>query len=203
MTVRVDDQQWEAPKLELAIKTKHRFRFMMPVSAGVTRQPVTGNDLLGLLGVATSATGVTSIVAAVKIHSITIRVPNYASSIASQFASVFWDGQTYQAPSIPSEVAMSMAKPAVVVSQPPPQSDASFWITYGSRAATIFRLTAPQLSVIDLNCTIILQNATLLQEGGILTYVSSGLTAGQVYFGMLDKNTGTPKITPVEVTYYG
>lgn len=182
-----------------AINAYPSFRktFRFSVGTGITNQPVIGYDLLGLLGVATSTTGVRSIVAGVKIHSISIWASNSGTNQSTP--DVFWAGD-YQKPQKKLDTSIGSAEPAYVRVVPPPNSTASFWISYGVGAGTKFTITAPVGALVDLDAEIVLSN------GGVtptIVYVSSGLTLGDVVFGPLDHNTGTPRLIPVDVTYYG
>ncbi len=171
------------------------FRFL--VSNGVTNQPVIGYDLMGLLAVATSAAGATSILSAVKIHSCSIWVSNVANATA--FPDVFWTG-SYAKPQKTLDISSGSSQPAYVRSVPPAGSDAAMWCSYQTGSATKMTLTAPANAIVDLDCSVIMTNYGV---NPVVGYTSSGLTAGGVFFGPLDHNTGTPKIIPLDVTYYG
>ncbi len=171
------------------------FRFL--VGNGVTNQPVIGYDLLGLLAVATSPSGATSILSAVKIHSCSIWVSNVANATA--FPDVFWTG-SYAKTQKTIDISTGSSVPAHVRSVPPVGSDAAMWCSYQTGAATKLTLTCPANSVVDLDCSVIMTNFGV---NPVVGYTSTGLTAGGVFFGPLDHNTGVPKIIPLDVTYYG
>ncbi len=174
-----------------------RMNFRFNCSQAVTDQPIYGYDLLGLIGAATSATGVTGIVAGVKIHQIRIY---YGSNSGSSVGLVWADANNK--PMLKSDTLVGTAEPATFAAIPPKNSGAAFWHSYAERAQTIFTLTAPLSAIIDVMCTIVLTNGT--KTGSVQTYVSSGLTAGLLYLGPLDKQTGAPKIFPVApAAYYG
>lgn len=184
------------------LSLRKTFRFSNGVN-GITAQPVTVGDLLGLVGTATSATGVTSNLAAVKIQRITIRTPSTSQS--NNAPSLQWLGSFYSDPRIMNEGALGSAFPTVLSEAPPPASDAAMWIEKAQGSSTIIvSVTAPQGSVIDLDCIIKFANAANVTLQSPLTYVSSGLTTGYTYFGCLDKNTASPKIIPYgPISYYG
>lgn len=72
-----------------------------------------------------------------------------------------------------------------------------------SAGTTICNITAPANSIIDLVAHVVLQNGQALGALTPITYSSSGLTLGYVYYGELDKNSGAAKFVPIEVGYYG
>ncbi len=197
---RGQSEPLQPPKVDLSVKFRHVFRFSN--SSGATNQPVAVADLLGLLAVATGATAITSIISAIKIQKLVIRTP--AAAAGQVTPAVQWLGLTYENPSVMSQTALGTADPTVLVSRPPKMADSSFWITKSMTAGTtICSVSAPQNSVIDLHATLFLTNAQTLTGQTPVTYSSSGLTAGYLYFGELDKNSGSAKFIPVQVSYYG
>ncbi len=183
------------PRINAALKVKHVFRFI--AQSGIVDTPVYGYDMLGLNAIATSATGASSAIAAVKIH----RVRGWCAGTTAQTVGINWQGP-YAEPSLITNTAMGTAEPGRFDEAPPPGSAASFWVSYSERANVLFTLTGPTAMEVDVVCTVILNNATKLAS--IVTYVSSGLTAGLIYFGPLDKQTGAPKLLPAApAVYYG
>ncbi len=183
------------PRINAAVKSKHVFRFI--AQSGLVDTPIYGYDLLGLQAVSTSATGANSMIASVKIH----RVKGWCGGTTSQTIGINWQGP-YAEPTLISDTVVGTAEPGRFNEIPPPGSAASFWVSYAERANVICTLTGPTSMIVDVHCTIVLNNATKL--GSLVAYVSSGLTAGQIYFGPLDKQTGAPKLLPAApAVYYG
>ncbi len=188
------------PKIEGTIRSQHTFRFSANASLAAT--PVAGYDLLGLAAMATSSTGATSLLAAVRIRRVELWAPAIAGG--QNALNINWVGNTFQQPRRMVDTAMNSAIPGYSSSTPPAGSDASMWVGYPQRSTTYFTLDGPTSSVVDIHVEIVLNNASLLgSAGGVPTYTSSGLVVGQVYFGQLDKNSGSPHLIPVGMSYYG
>lgn len=190
---------WVAPKRDLAIRVGHTFRFQN--TAGTTNVQVQVKDLLGLVAAATAATTLTSCLCAIKLSRVTVRTPAAAAAFAAP--TIQWNGLNYESPQYLNEVSLGTAEPAVLVSKPPRGSDPSFWLSQATGASTVvFIISAPVNSITDVECTVIFQNASTLGNIAPLTYTgSSGLTAGYVYFGNLDRSASS-QFTPVQVNRY-
>ncbi len=188
------------PKIQATIQSSHVFRYA--ASGALSSRAVAGYDLLGMVGVATSATGVSSILAGVRIKRVDLWVP--ASQSSQNTLNINWVGSTFQRPERFVDSAINSAIPGHISSRPPAGSDASQWIGYAQRNTTYFTVDGPTATVMDVSVEIVLNNSQLLGgAGGIPTYTSSGLTSGTLYFGPLDKNTGSPTLIPVGMAYYG
>lgn len=175
---------------------QHTFRFN--VSNAITVEPVYGYDMLGLIAAATSATGATSVISAVRLKQVIL----YSSGTNAASLGIIWAGG-HSVPSMMSTTVLGTAEPAMMVYVPPPESEASFPISYNERANTYFTITAPTGTIIDVVVDFLLANGVVTSPAYV-TYVSSGLVTGQLYYGPLDKQTGAPKIFPVApVSYYG
>ncbi len=188
------------PKIKATIQTHHVFRFA--ASGALSQRAVAGYDLLGMVGVATSATGVTSLLAGVRIKRVDLWAP--ASQSSQNTLNVNWVGNTFQRPERYVDTAINSAVPGHICSYPPPGTDASQWIGYAQRSTTYFTVDGPTASIVDVSVEIVFNNSQLLgSPGGYPTYTSSGLTTGIAYYGPLDKNTGSPVLIPVGMAYYG
>ncbi len=187
------------PSRDLRLAGIHTFRFKN--TTGVTDRAVDRTDLLGLLGTATSASAVASLFESVKIHRIDLWTIGANSTSTTQSVAVKWSGLAsgQDWPELVSTTTLGVAQPSHLTSSPPPGSLASFCISKAT-AGTIFTITAPANTIIDLRCSFVMQNA---QSSAIVSYVSSGLTAGFCVFGPLDHASGTPVFIPELVTYYG
>ncbi len=183
-------------RLVVSMSGSHVFRF---VSSGLSTTTVTNVDILGLLGVATSATGVTALFASARVRQITMYAPSSSTSVLAM--DVTWKGMNYVKPVRTSDVALCSTQPGMVRSRPPKGADAGNWFSFAAGTQTLFLISGPATITVDVHVDYVLANATAL--GTVATYVSSGLTAGYVYFGYLDKNTGAPKLIPSDVVGYG
>lgn len=182
----------------LYIGGTHIFKFTVP-SGGVTNQPVTGYDLLGLQGVAISSTGVNSMFASVRMLRARVRCQSALTN--TPVVNWTWYGQQDSAQGY-YDIAMGAkdnADTGWLV--PPAHSSASFWVDYSLRANTFALVTAPVTSEVELEVEYVNLNAAV--NGTTIAFVSSGLTVGGQYFGPLDHQTGSPKIIPSLVSYYG
>ncbi len=185
-------------KFDTSVMVTHRFRYSANGALALT--PVTGLDLLGAIGVATSATGITNALAAVRIKSVEAWCPATSGAISLD---VIFLGSSYVAPHRTSDVSMGYTVPSHVKCVPTPGSEPSLWISYNNRNATYFTINGPSATTVDVVLDIIYMNGGVLSNGNVITYVTSGVTAGLIYFGPLDKNTGSPKLIPSDVAYYG
>jgi len=195
----MEDDGNVAPMRDLAVRTGHTFRFQN--TAGTTNVQIQVKDLLGMMATATAATTLTALFCAIKIKRITIRTPAAAAAFAAP--TVQWNGLNYEAPAYNNKVILSSAGEARLISRPPRNSDPSFWISQATGATTVVMIiTAPVNSITDLDVTFIIQNGTTLGNIAPLTYSSSsGLTAGYVYYGNLDRSASS-QFTPVQVNRY-
>ncbi len=192
----------EPPKVCLTPASRLTFRFQ--AGAGLTLAPIGNQDLVGLLGVATAATTVTSLIASVRIRSVTVYTAANTASNAN--VEVLWIGNQQRVDERFNTATVGSALPAKVVSRPPPMSDCSKWIDGAISNFTVMKLTLPTGSILDLDCDIRYHNQTVYYTPVAYTG-SSGLTTGYCYFGPLDRTTSgalNAKLIPTGgVVYYG
>lgn len=191
----------QPPVVNLVVGLTHTFRFS--TSSAQTGYNVEAQDLLGLMGVATSATGVMSLLAAVRIKRV--RIWSVASSAAQVNPDVSWIGSSYPEPKRLNNSTMGASLPGCLESKPPRDggADAGNWVYPSVPTREIFRIVVPAAATVDVLCDIRFQNGSALQLGVPLTYTSSGLTTGYAYFGYLDKSSGAAKLIPTDVLAYG
>ncbi len=191
----------QPPPRQLVVTISRVFRFV--TTNAQSGYNIEVQDILGLIGVATSATGVTSLFTAGRIRYVEMWAP--ASSGAQVNPDITWLGANYPEPSRFNNAVMGSATPSHIKSYPPKDgnADAGNWFVAASSTLQLVRLVVPAASVVDISVDLKMQNATALNLGNPLTYTSSGLTAGYVYFGYLDKSSGAAKLIPADVTAYG
>ncbi len=192
----------EPPRVNLTPASRMTFRFQS--GGGLTLAPIGNQDLCGLLAVATAATTLTSVVAAVRIRQV--RIYTSASTASNANVEVLWVGNQQRVDERFNTATVGSALPACVVTQPPPMSDCSKWIDGAISNFTVMKLTLPVGSILDLVCDIKYHNQIVYYSP--LTYTgSSGLTTGYLYFGPLDRTTSgalSAKLIPTGgVVYYG
>jgi len=192
----------EPPKVSLTPQCKMTFRFQ--AGSASSFDAIGSTDLVGLLGVATAATTVTSMVSAVRIRRLTIYAP--AAAGGNTNSEIIWVGNQQRVDSRYNSATVGSALPSVTSSKPPPMSDCGKWIDGSVTAFTVCKLTFPAGAIVDLKVDIKLHNQIVYYSP--VTYTgSSGLTAGYVYFGPLDRLANgalNSKLIPTGgVVYYG
>jgi hypothetical protein len=181
------------PQLKSNIVVRHTYRF---TSTSATATAITPTSLLGAAGTVcnTGNTAVACIFQSVKVNKLRMWAPPPAQgSVAT--CSVEWIGSVASQISNleVSDSSNSTATPAIVSCRPPRQSLASFWQQPGTN--TLFTLTAPVGTIIDVSLSLIMQDDDVGVPGiGIATG-----TSGLIYFLSLDPNA-THHYVPVSLT---
>lgn len=193
----------EPPRARLTCEVKNQtFRFS--AGSGLTGAAIYSTDFMGLLAVATAATTLNSIIAAVKIRRIVIY--SAAAAGANANCEVLWAGNQQRVQERFNTATVGTAIPATTVTRPPPGSDVSKWFDGSISAFVVAKITVPSASVIDLVVDFMMQNQIIYYAPNAYTG-SSGLTTGYVYYGPLDRvssGPGATKLNPLgDVVYYG
>lgn len=171
----------------LAVRRKLRFES----SAALTSAPVIVADLFDLVAMAATATSAFGVYNSVRLRGIEIWGP-MASDLKPVTVSVEYDGGNVGSPRVLfSDTSMGAMLCAHVKTRPPVRSLSSFWLTSGG--TTLFRLTAPANSVIDVDLDFVLQDGSGAQAVGAAV---AGATAGVVYVRSLNSN-GLANIPPL------
>jgi hypothetical protein len=166
-------------QLRTNIEHAHQFRF---VSSAATLTPITDTTLLASCGVAavTAVLGA-AIRTSVRVNQIEVWTPP-ASQGASATASVlFPPSQRSQAREV-TDTSVSVATPAHVRCGPPAESLCAFW-SDGSAGNTLFSLSAPAGSIIDVWVSMVDRDGTV---DAVQNAVLVGATVGEVYYTSLD-----------------
>jgi hypothetical protein len=168
----------------------HTFQFQ--ASAAVAEQPVTRQDLLNLMVVATTAANAFGIIGAVKIKKVRIWSP-ILSTFVPETVQIEWNGGLYAPSAIHSAVSEGLF-PAKLETSPPPMSSPDLWSLVGATnlAEVLFTVTAPVNSIIQLSAAIRLMDD---EPPGVVT-AGVALTVGKVYYGFLDGASATGNLVP-------
>jgi hypothetical protein len=167
------------PQFNTTLTVNHKFRFTALI-ANVS-VPISRQNLLNLIFMATSATAGDRIYSAIRLRRVTVWSPILAT-FAPQTVSIEWMGQ-YAPSNIRSDTSEG-TQPAVISSKPPKFSSTGMWGLSGSDEADIaFNLTCPVGAVIDVDVTFKLVDHEPQQTTGE-AYI--GETIGVVYYNYLD-----------------
>lgn len=169
----------------------HRFRF---TSTSATATAITPTSLLGACGAMGTVVNafVTTIADAVRVNLIEIWSPP-ASQGAAATCSVDFLGFGNSPNVEVSDTTVSVANPAHILTSPPAQSLASFWQVGG--ATTLFTITAPVGSIIDVHLSFILDDGG--EVGQAIAVATSVVQT--LYYLSLDP-VATHRYTPVSLT---
>ena len=169
------------PQIPTNVAVRHIYRFRSTSATTTVIQDTNLCDIGGAMCTVVN-TALRPLALTVKVHSVAIWAPP-ASQGAAATCSIAWTslgGNTYLQEIEVSDTTVSTAVPAHVHAKPPPGSGASVWL--GRGGVSIFWLTAPVGSVIDVDCTHVLNDTVDL---GTALGVAAG-NLGQLYWPPLD-----------------
>jgi len=166
------------------VVTAHQVLRFTATSAAASLNITLANILMACGGICTIVNStVASVASSVKLHKITIW-PASTTAGAGQNAEVLWP----ELGNITRDESKSTAIPAgvtvsdVVMERPPRASQVAFWNSSGGGGSTLFSLTCPAGSIVDVDLTWTLRNniAGVTQAG----YAAAAL--GSFYYARLD-----------------
>jgi hypothetical protein len=167
-------------QLRTNIEVKHQFRFASSSSAPTA---ITDTRLLAAAGVsAVTAVLGYSIWQSVKVNQIEIWTPPAAQGANATCSVLFPASLQSQAREV-TDTSVSVAIPAHVLVTPPRLSLCSFW--QNGSTSTLFTLTAPPGSIIDVWVSLVLDDGT---NSVPVTQTLVGATIGSIYYAPLDFN---------------
>lgn len=181
-------------QLRANLEHTHQFRF---TSTTATLTAISDTTLLAACGVcAVSAVSGAPIRYTVRLKQIEIFTPPAAQGAAAT-CSVLWPAtQRSQAREV-SDTTVSTAQPAHLVTTPPAESLAAFWVN-GSLGQGLCFISAPSGSIIDVWVQLV--DGDGASTGGS-NAVLVGATTGVVYYTCLDSLTNATGIyKPVSLT---
>ncbi len=159
----------------------HRFRFSSPTaSLGL---PILRQYLLNLVTMATTTSVQHRIIDAIKLNRVQVwSQPPVLGGVSTPIV-VEWVGN-HSPSTIHSDTAIGV-RPGFVDSVPPADSSNRWWSISGTdEGETLFKVSCPAGSVIDVTCTLRLidDEAAVLGEAG----TGGASTVGTIYFNYLD-----------------
>jgi hypothetical protein len=182
------------PQIKSNIVLSHVYRF---TSASGAAFPVTASDIIfaaGAVGTVVNTT-VSAIFASARVNRVQIWSPPSAQGAFTTCA-LEWSGSANGNNLEVSDTSVSVAVPAMINTQPPARSLASFWLTPAVVNLPVFTMTAPVGSIIDLHLSLILSDDEIApQTVGVAT-----AALGKVYYLALDNQAGTHNFPPVSLT---
>jgi hypothetical protein len=178
------------PMFSSNIRVSHKYRFE---ATGAVTSSITDSQVLASLGgiCALNTNNVTSWATSFRIKKISIWAAPPSQGAAST-CSVEWFGFGNSPAIEHSDTTLSVARNAVVHSQPPPQSLCSFW--QKATGTALFKLTCPTNSVVDLTVDYILSDDEVTQS----TATATVNVLGMVYYLPLD-GIATHLLIPVSL----
>jgi hypothetical protein len=174
----------------LVIFPARNLKLQFTLSAGVTNKNITVGNILCSMGmIASTTTNAYSMHSAVRIKSVTFWPP--AGPVTSW---LYWVGSGGNIPDqakaagVPGGITSS----AAVRFTPPKGSLASFWWDSVDSSTTLFQIDVAENAIVMVE-----GDFTTASELPTISYTSTGLTAGVVYYGFLDGHGGS--VEPVGV----
>jgi len=184
------------PQIQSNIIVSHVYRFVSNNGEAIT---VSSLNLLGAAGVmgTVANTDVQTIFASVKVHSVTMWGTVTAGD--SFTVSCEWEGAagTIINNAEASDTSTSVAYPAYLFTRPPKRSSAEFWMP--ANGTTVFTLTAPSGTIIDVHMSLISQDDDDGQSLANYKIPVSSCTVGTSYYLALDGPASNEYI-PVSLT---
>lgn len=192
------------PQLLATIKTGHRFRFVANGEAG-SSSTITAQDLLDLLCMAVTPSSAYALLDGVKLKEIEVWSANSQGNITNTCEVEFVNdmGGFGASGATMSDCAIGVTNIAHVCARPPKTSLAGNWVnTFEDNSGDnanpkLFRLTCPQGSIVDVVCSLSLQDNDVARSvaGSVV-----GATAGFFYYRYLD-STSAKTLVPISANY--
>jgi hypothetical protein len=180
-------------QLSTNIVYHHVFRYTS-TNGGLTY--VTDTDLIQASGaLCSSATAAYRIAAAAKLSHVAMWTPPALQGAAAT-CSVEWRGQANSPPVEISDTTVSTASPAHLMSRPPAQSLAAFWLT--DTSTRVMTITAPVGTIIDVSVSYVLRDGN--EAPNATAIVTLGATTGYLLFPQLDRVSGLEYLVPVSLS---
>jgi len=178
------------PMINTAIKIRHTYRFTSSSTTALVA--VTGGTLAGALGGVCSVVNSTIVAwaSSLKIHKITVWPGTGTQNTEVQWANT---GNYAKDDSFSELIPTGITVDHAIVSVPPRNSLAAFWQASAGYNTTLFNISAPSGSIVDIDISYTLANN--LPGTSVAGYAVAAL--GTIYYGRLDGVGG--KFTPVGV----
>lgn len=145
--------------------------------------PVAQVDLLDMFCVATSGIAAYRVFAAAKVKSIEMWAPAQAGNVTTVSIQWLGTGPISGPKSTVSDTTLGATRPAHVHSLAPKDAVASMWFADSSTGGTLFLLTGPQNTVVDIVISLTLRN----DEAAVAVSAAvAAATTGRVYCRRMD-----------------
>jgi hypothetical protein len=167
------------PQISTSLTVDHTFRFLVGASLTST---ITGGNLSGLLGIASSATTYVPLFSAVRVRTIEIWSTPGGNVSLRALSSQVSSAQVGSSEVVLSDYSLGQSVPSHILYRPRPGSAQYQWLS-AANSFPVFSLMFPNtVSIIDVHIsgTIDLVNSAATISG------VSGLVAGDIYAAPLD-----------------
>jgi hypothetical protein len=180
------------PQLNTNITIRHKFRFRCTTA---TSYVITSDDVLGALGTSgISGSACVALMDSFRVVELSMWAPPPSQGSTATVA-VEWNGQA-QANSVEySDTTVSTAQPAYIRSSPPSLSLAGFWQSPKVAVATLFTVTTPVSTILDLTVDMILGDTGA--QG--FSYATASAADGVIGYLALD-GYASNKLQPIGLT---
>jgi len=181
------------PAFRSNVIVNHRFRYL--ASANLTGFAITDSMVLGAMGTMGTGTNttVTHLFKTFRLKSIEIWSPTSTSTTAATCA-IDWIGNNVNSPNMEtSDTSINVSMPAHVRVSPPADARARWW--QSSTSTTMFNITCPSGSIVDLSVEGILADQT---SAGVTVAVATAVIGVQ-YWLALD-GVATHGLAPVSLS---
>ncbi len=171
------------PQLDATQGFRKRFRYIAQGTSGTNQSLVTvGTLMLSMGSMAIATDQLSSIISSFKLHSVTIYPASGAANTYLEWVEAATVGQHVKDERKLRPVPTGITVSGPIRYVPPKDSESSFWQDGQGTASSLFALLATAGSIIDVDCTVTMQNTgTNVQQTGF-----TSLTVGVVYYPPLD-----------------
>jgi len=182
------------PQLSSNIILAHKYRYTATAAANAIL--INGASLLlsaGVVGTVTNTT-VVSLFQALRVKRVEIWGMSSALAVPATVTLEWLGGAIASAPVEVSDTSLSTAAPAHINTRPPHNSTPSLWQLPSGLNNSMFQITCPAGSIIDVELELI------LQDGATITSFPAATAAlGQIYYLALDCSVPSHNFVPVAV----
>jgi len=202
--ISAEGMQYDAtpPMLNADVKSGHIFRFQVNYTSSPVSFSITRAKLLQLLIMnAKSDTTNYRLLASIRLNSVSVYPIASTGGGAGGDAiatNTLMSWLSTNGPDTNLSITSTPLHPRALHSRPPKTSLAKFWSRTGSNESEVLFIFSPaNNSIIDLHCTIVLQNQILSADPPVLVTTGASGVAGTIYTVPLDGVAITPQLSPI------